>query len=264
MAFTWPNGKKSAVSISADDGWPSQLTQAQRLEYYGFRGTFYLTPAGLPSVVTNAASWRSVQQAGHEVGNHSYSHWSAATVATKTWVDVATDVGTNEQWLLTNIFNGTPTDHTYAYPEGNFIVGPGATSSSYQQRQVGACEYVALLTATMTGARISGTGENVPEDVMRRRFFISGLPITGANDATVIAQAKAAIDNGIAKGTWTVLVFHSLGDPGDGNAISFNAYEQIVGYLYSRQADVWVAPVVTVKNQIAANSPATDWSCTLP
>ncbi|MGJ7531447.1 polysaccharide deacetylase family protein [Variovorax sp. GB1P17] len=115
-ALTWPNG---AISLSHDDGWPSQLTQATTLESYGFRGTFYLTPGGLPVVVSNASSWQSVFQRGHEVGNHSYSHWGSATLAGKTWVDVATDVGTNEQWLLTNIYSNTSVDHTYAYPEGN-------------------------------------------------------------------------------------------------------------------------------------------------
>jgi peptidoglycan/xylan/chitin deacetylase (PgdA/CDA1 family) len=263
-AMTWPNNAKSAVSISADDGWPSQLQQAQILQNYNFRGSFYLTPGGLPSVVTNATQWRQVFQMGHEVGSHSYSHWSPQTLEGKTWQQVATDVGTNEAWLLNNIYSGVPTDHTYSYPYGNYILGPGAApGAGYQSRQVGACEYVALLSAVVTGAREAGSGENAPADVTRRRFFISALPIYGS-DATAFAQAKAAIDNGITKGTWTVLVFHSLGDPGDGYSVSTTAYTQIINYIASKQSELWVAPVVSVKNHIAANTPAAQWTCTLP
>lgn len=181
-------------------------------------------------------------------------------MATKSWVDVATDVGTNEQWLLTNIYSNTPVDHTYAYPEGNYIVGP---QSSSQHRQVGACEYAALLSAVLTGATIAGSGENDPNNVAQRRFFISRLPISG-DDATAFNTAKAAIDNGIAKGTWTVLVFHSLGDSGDGNAISQSAYQQIVNYIYTKGSNLWVQPVVTIKNYVLANTPSNAWNCLLP
>ena len=154
-AIQWPNNAKSVVSISADDGWPTQLTQANILEGYGFRGTFYLTALGMPPVVTNAASWKQVFQRGHEVGNHSYSHWSDQTLAGKTWPKVASDVGNMEWWLLSNIFSMAPTDHTYAYPQGNYIIGSQAT---LQSQQVGACEYAALLSAVVTGARVAGSG----------------------------------------------------------------------------------------------------------
>ncbi|MDP9910958.1 peptidoglycan/xylan/chitin deacetylase (PgdA/CDA1 family) [Variovorax boronicumulans] len=259
MAFQWPANKKSAVSITADDGWPSQLTQAAILDARGLKGTFYLTAGGMPPVsTTNQADWAQVYQRGHEIGNHSYSHWSDQILATKTWQDVAGDVGAMEWWLLQNIY-GTPVDHTYAYPQGNYVIGSQATN---QSKQVGACEYAGLLTATVSAARVAGTGENKPADVARRRFYISGLPISGS-DATAVNAAKQAIDNGIAKGTWTVLVFHSLGDNGDGYSVSPSAYTQIADYLVSRQADLYVAPVVTVKNYVAANTPAADWTCAL-
>lgn len=259
-AFQWPDNAKSAVSISADDGWPTQLTQASILETYGFRGTFYLTVLGMPSVVTNVALWKQVFQRGHEIGNHSYSHWSDKILAGKAWPAVASDVGNMEWWLLSNIFSMVSTDHTYAYPQGTYIIGSQAT---FQSQQVGACEYAALLSAVLTGARVGGSGENSPNIVTKRRFYISGIPIYG-NDVTAFNTAKLAIDNGIAKGTWTVLIFHSLGDSGDGYSVSQSAYAQIINYLYARRMELWVAPVATVKNYIMANTPNSDWTCTLP
>jgi hypothetical protein len=259
-ALQWPNGARSAVSITADDGWPTELIQAQILESYGFRGTFYLTVAGLPIVDTDKASWRSVFQRGHEVGNHTYSHWSDAVLAEKTWQEVANDVGTMEYWLLLNIYSNTPADHTFAYPQGTYIVGSQATG---QSKQVGACEYASLLSATVTAARIAGSSTIDPAKFSERRFFFPGLNIDG-DDATAVATAKAAIDAGIANGTWTVLIFHSLGDVGDGYSVSQAAYTQIIDYMYQRRADLWVQPAVTVKNYINSNIAAVNWTCTLP
>ncbi|UTH74999.1 polysaccharide deacetylase family protein [Chromobacterium sp. IIBBL 290-4] len=260
FAITWPNSVKSAVSISADDGWPSQLSQVNILDRYGFRGTFYLTAQGMPPVVTNAASWQQAFQRGHEIGNHSYSHWGASVLVSKSWTDVASDVSNMEWWLLKNIYSMVPTDHTYAYPEGAYSIG---SQDGVQSRQVGTCEYAALLSAVVSGARIAGTGENDPEVVMQRRYYIGGLPVHG-DDVTAFNMAKQAIDNGIAHGTWTVLIFHSLGDTGDGYSVTAAAYEKIISYLYSRRSDLWVAPVVAVKNYISTNTISAGWTCAQP
>lgn len=260
QAVQWPNGAKSAVSMTSDDGWPSQLTQAQILENYGFRGTFYLSATALPVVETQKDLWRGVFQRGHEVGNHGYSHWTYPILETKTWQQVASDVGTMEYWLLINIYSNTPADHTFSYPGGNYSLG---SQASAQSRQVGACEYVSLLTGMVPAARSAGSGRVDPNTLFQRRYFIGGLPLYG-DDAQVIADAKAAIDQGISDGTWTVLVFHSLGDQGDGFSVSENAYTQIVDYLYQRRMDLWVAPLVNVKNHILSNTPSADWTCVIP
>lgn len=259
-AVQWPNGAKSAVSMTSDDGWPSQLTQAQILENYGFRGTFYLSATALPVVETQKDLWRGVFQRGHEVGNHGYYHWTYPVLETKTWQQVANDISTMEYWLLINIYSNTPADHTFAYPGGNYSIGPQDTA---QSRQVGSCEYVSVLTGMVSAARSAGSGRVDPNTLFERRYFIGGLPLDG-DDAQVIADAKAAIDRGIADGTWTVLVFHSLGDQGDGLAVTENAYTQIVDYLYQRRMDLWVAPLVTVKNHILSNTPTANWTCVLP
>jgi peptidoglycan/xylan/chitin deacetylase (PgdA/CDA1 family) len=254
LAIGWPNSAKSAVSISADDGWPSQITQASILDSRGFKGTFYLTSL-FNSVSNNVSQWRSVFARGHEIGNHSASHWDNATLATKTWQAVAADVGGMEWWLMSNIYSMVPTEHTYAYPQGNFMIGSQATT---QSATVGSCEYAGLLSAVVNGARAAGNGENFPNDVSKRRFFVSGLPIYGIN---AFNDAKAAIDRGITNGTWTVLVFHSLGDSGDGYSVTPAVYTQIIDYIYGRRTDLWVAPVVQAQNYVRSNTPTADWVC---
>lgn len=255
IAFQWPENKKSAVSLTSDDGWNSQLVQAAILDARGIKGTFYLTAVGTATV--HAKQWAKVYRRGHEIGNHSFSHWNNKILATKTKRDVAADIGSMEAWLLHNIYGKAPVDHTYAYPHGNGMMGAQETIGS---RQAGACEYERLLSTMVTGARTLGSGENDPKMVAKRRFNISGVPING-DDTTAFNIAKSAIDNGIAKGTWTVAVFHSLGDSGDGYSISRAAYTRIADYLVSRQADLYIAPVVTVKNHILAHTPPTDSVC---
>ncbi|MBO3755347.1 MAG: polysaccharide deacetylase family protein, partial [Candidatus Brockarchaeota archaeon] len=45
MRFNWPNGFKGAVSLTFDDGLPSQLDLGvPLLEEYGFKATFYVNP----------------------------------------------------------------------------------------------------------------------------------------------------------------------------------------------------------------------------
>lgn len=260
-AFQWPENKKSAVSLTSDDGWNSQLLQAAILDARGIKGTFYLTALGMgrTRVTAHAEQWAMVHRSGHEVGNHSFSHWSDQILATKTKRDVAADVGSMEAWLLHNVYGKVPVDHTYAYPQGNGMMG---AKESIGSRQAGACEYENILSTMVTGARTLGSGENPPEAIARRRFNISGIPIDG-DDATAFNRAKKAIDNGIAKGTWTVAVFHSLGDEGDGYSISRAAYTRIADYLVSRRADLYIAPVVTVKNHILANTPPAGSACAL-
>jgi len=258
QAYQWPNNAKSAVSITADDGWPSQLTQAAILEENGFRGTFYLTAGGLPSVPQKVCQWAAKADAGHEIGNHAYSHWDAQTLAGKTWQELASDVGGMEWWLLSNVYAMTPVDHTYAHPHGNYVVGPTVSPRS---QKVGTCEYATVLSAVVSGARIAGTGENAADNVAKRRYFLSGLPVDGSSAVTT---AKNAIDKGIDKGTWTILVFHSLGDKGDGYAVTPAQYTEIVQYLVSKGSDVWVAPTITVLNNVLANTPIDDWNCAQP
>jgi peptidoglycan/xylan/chitin deacetylase (PgdA/CDA1 family) len=44
-AFEWKDGKRAALSINYDDGFPSQrLEAASTLKEFGFPATFYLTP----------------------------------------------------------------------------------------------------------------------------------------------------------------------------------------------------------------------------
>ena len=70
--FKWPQGKSAAIVLSYDDALASQLDIAiPQLDAVRLKGTFFLD-----GDVTAAEKlrWRKAQQAGHELGNHSYFH----------------------------------------------------------------------------------------------------------------------------------------------------------------------------------------------
>ena len=149
--------------MSHDDGWSSQISQASILENAGFRGTFYLTQNIVKSY--DLPAWRTVSSAGHEIGNHGYGH----ARPTGTWQTVANDVGLQEWWMWQQVV-GTIRPHTFAHPFGDLAIGP--TPMNPQQRDVGAAEYVALLSHSVSGARSALSGENAPEDVWKNRFLL--------------------------------------------------------------------------------------------
>src|SRR5690606_39633949 len=56
--FTWPEGRKAAVSLAYDDALDSQLDIAiPALDRYGFKGSFYLTLSAEP-VRLRMDDWR--------------------------------------------------------------------------------------------------------------------------------------------------------------------------------------------------------------
>ena len=74
VRYLFPNGKKSALTFSYDDGVAADRRLVERFNHYGFKGTFnlntsildkpdHLTTAELPSLFT-----------GHEVAVHAYHH----------------------------------------------------------------------------------------------------------------------------------------------------------------------------------------------
>jgi peptidoglycan/xylan/chitin deacetylase (PgdA/CDA1 family) len=69
---SWPEGKTAAIVLTYDDGLHSQLDIAiPQLDAAQLKGTFFLDG---DVTAADKLRWRKVQQAGHELGNHSYFH----------------------------------------------------------------------------------------------------------------------------------------------------------------------------------------------
>ena len=276
MAFKWPHGAKSAVSITADDGWWSETTEAHYLERYGWRGTFYLAGNLIdnhPQARELTERWKTLAASGHELGNHTYSHASYCKAEEKyvvtNWRNVADDLAEQERWLGSKIYGSTPERpipvpaHTFAMPYGQFYFG--SPRDTYLEKQVGMAEYAACVSCFLPGARIAYFGaQNDPVKVARRRYLINSGNIDKLSNTDPVATAKEVIDQGIQEHSWTVLTFHTLeGDKGCGYSVTDQQYLDILDHLKSKRKDVWVAPVVEILNYILQHTPDTDWGCAI-
>ena len=77
MITPWPENKKGAVSLTFDDGYPSQfILGVPALDARGLKGSFYIITAwaGKPLSADRWNSWKNVANSGHEIGSHTVSH----------------------------------------------------------------------------------------------------------------------------------------------------------------------------------------------
>jgi peptidoglycan/xylan/chitin deacetylase (PgdA/CDA1 family) len=122
-----------AVSLSFDDGRPSQLDGAAILDEHGIKATFYV----LPDQVERAPErWAGLVGRGHELGNHSTAHPCsgnfefASSNALEDWTlqAIAADVDAATT-SIEHLVGTRPL--TFAYPCGQSFVGRGRQRQSY-------------------------------------------------------------------------------------------------------------------------------------
>src|SRR5262249_62034159 len=70
--FTWPDGKRAALSLSFDDARQSQVDVGLALlDKHNVKATFYVVPS---AVERRLEGWKKIVASGHEIGNHSLNH----------------------------------------------------------------------------------------------------------------------------------------------------------------------------------------------
>jgi peptidoglycan/xylan/chitin deacetylase (PgdA/CDA1 family) len=247
MGF-WPGTFQSAISISFDDGLPSQLNCAiPALNERGLRATFYLNPQGTDESQNHPGSWRNnlgqwaqAQNAGHEIGNHSVSHPCSLNI-TSEWI-----AGRNIlEWSLERIENDIleaqkriltcfPEQrmNSYAYPCYESTVGRGLSRISYVP--VVARHFV----AARAKGELDGTLANDPHycDL----HHLSSWPIEHQTGAFMIGLVELAL----SKGYWGIFTIHGIHE--SHLPIGMRDFVDLLDHLIRRKSEVWVAPVAQV------------------
>jgi peptidoglycan/xylan/chitin deacetylase (PgdA/CDA1 family) len=252
-AAPWPGDCRGAVSLTYDDGHPSQLEIAVPiLEEYDLRGTFYVNPRG-EAWRERLAPWREVALAGHEVGNHSLSHTCSANISgnraraleTTTLAEVEADVIEAERRLREVIPERGV--RTFCYPCYQSDVGQGASRQSY----------VPVIARHFPAAR--GQGELPNHPALADLHYLGSWPVAGwMRGEDLIKMAEAAAE----QRRWVILTFHyfeqgepSAWTPGgpyhlpDMPATTLRA---LCAYLAVQRQRLWTAPVIDVAQQIIA------------
>jgi hypothetical protein len=133
-AFSWPNGKRAAISLSFDEALPSQVDGGlDLLDKCGIKASFYVLPK---AVKENLEGWKRVVAGGHENGNHTMSHpctgsydWSADNpIENYNLQMIAKDID-DASVEIERLLGVTP--KTFAYPCRQIFVGRGRQAKSY-------------------------------------------------------------------------------------------------------------------------------------
>ena len=229
-----------AVSLTFDDGHPSQLSKAvPMLDRAGLRGTFYLNPRGDDWRKT-LAPWTDVARRGHEIGNHTLSHtcsnnfWGGrGGLEDRTLDEIETDILTAQQRLVE--IAPHQADWTFGYPCYNDFVGTG----------VARCSYVPLVAKYFLAGR--GRGEygfgNHPRVVDLASVWSTCVERMSGFEMIGLVEGLAG------EGQWVILVFHEI----DGPRLTVGSYDfkMLLDYLLRRADAIWSAPVVEVARKIA-------------
>jgi peptidoglycan/xylan/chitin deacetylase (PgdA/CDA1 family) len=240
--FTWPGGKSAAVVLTYDDALASQLDIAiPQLDAVRLKGTFFLD-----GDVTAAEKlrWRKAQQAGHELGNHSYFHpCPRALLPDRTQYhtenySVPRMLGeiTSMNSVLNGIDGSKP--RTYAVP--------------CSQMQVGGVDYTEALRVSGL-AKYARTGGDAFRSVVRepRGLDLFQVPSWGPVDHPDGPHLVAYVMRVQEARGLGVLQFHGVG--GDYLEVSEKAHRELLQYL-GRHPEIWVDTFQNVMDYVVTHS----------
>ncbi|PHQ33209.1 polysaccharide deacetylase family protein [Rhodopirellula bahusiensis] len=223
----WPDGKTYCVTLTYDDGIPSQIAHAlPQLKAAKMKGTFFC-----PGGVTYRWSQEDLDQIrdeGHELAGHTINHpcarkndWVKPGNASEDYDDARMAKELDEN-LANLISNGVQSElATFAYPCGNTSIGEDKHS------------YVPLVKERFFAARGTQFGIEIPSQGDTDLFEVK----TVAGHERDLAYQLDQVTNAREKQGWLVIMFHGVG--GDHLAISADDHKEILRFLQNDDS-VWV------------------------
>jgi hypothetical protein len=236
-AFTWPKGKRAAVSLTFDDARASQLINGiPILAKHGIRVTFYVSTWGVEG---HEDGWRKAIAVGHEIGNHSLTHPCSVNYefSRPNALEDYTLGRMEKDILAANTFIERTLGvrpKTFAYPCGQMFVGRGRDCQSY----------VPLVAKHFTaGRRAYSRTFNQPA--------LSDLARLAAVDIDVggLPRLKKLVDQTVAGGGWLILAGHEITtDAKDG--LPADTLDALCRYMLGPDKGVWVDTVGNIATYV--------------
>jgi len=236
----WPENYLGAVSLTFDDGDPTQLERAApMMEERDFRGAFYLCPKG-DDYAEALKPWVDMGAKGHEIGNHSLSHTcsrnfsddpNAKGLEGMTLEEIEADLVEAERRLQEVI---PAKRRSFAYPCYQTYVGEGQTRQSY----------VPIV------ARHFIAGRSVGEYAFFNSPINCDLACLWCTPAEHMRspEMNGLVERALTMGQWLIFTFHHIG----GARLGTTEYdfEWLLDYLAQNRERIWVAPVVEIAEYI--------------
>lgn len=231
--FSWPEGKKMAISLTFDDARVSQIDKGiQVLDKYNVKATFYLLPSNL---VKRTEDWKKAVDNGHEAGNHSVLHpctgnfiWSRhKALEHYTLVEMGKELDSANQFIE-NELGVKPL--SFAYPCGQTFVGRSLQTRSY----------IPLIAARFeTGRTWMNEGPNDP--VYCDLAQLTGMELDGKS----FQQAKTLIDSAKAHGSWIIFAGHDMDESGI-QTTYLATLDSLCQYAMDSQNEIWIDNVKNI------------------
>lgn len=234
----WPEGKKTAIVLTYDDGISSQLTNAiPQLDKAGFKGTFFID-GSMPE--SEILQWRKAAQEGHELANHTLYHPCSMNTLKLRPRFANENYNANaiirEIHMMNNMLFAIDgkSERTYAYPCCQTIVGGK--------------DYVDTLrlTGLVTAARVGGGKVPITNLKTLDLYRVpSWAPVDVYESSVLIDYVQKVLKTG----GLGVFQFHGIG--GDYLITSGEAHQGLIDYL-KEHPEIWVATFKEITDYISA------------
>jgi peptidoglycan-N-acetylglucosamine deacetylase len=236
-SFTWPDGKRVALSLSFDDARVSQVTQGiPILDRHNVKGTFYVSLGNLEARLDD---WKAAAQVGHEIANHTVSHPCSGNFPFARCNPLEEyDSDRMEAELLEansaieRLVGVKP--RTFAYPCGQTFVGRGEALKSY----------IPLVAKHFVVGRVA-FNEVHNDPSFCDLAHATSLDADDAPFDKVLGWLQAAE----AAGGWVILMSHEVGDGGR-QITHADTLERVCEYASDAANGVWIDTVATIGEYI--------------
>jgi len=236
-SFSWPEGKRMAISLTFDDARYSQVdTGTAVLDKYDVKATFYVIPG---TVAERLEGWKQAVASGHEIGNHSLVHpctgnfaWSREkALETYTLEDMRTELIIANR-RVDSMLGVRPTQ--FAYPCGQTFVGRGRELQSY----------IPLIAELFESGR--GWLDEGPNDP----GFCDMSQLLGMEmDGKEFEQLLPVIEQAREQGAWLVLAGHEMGTSGR-QTTRLHMLEDLIQYAQDPAHGIWLTTVGEVTEYV--------------
>ncbi len=236
-SFTWPDGKRLALSLTFDDARQSQVDAGLALlEKHKVKVTFYVVPA---AVERRLDGWKKIVASGHEIGNHSLNHpctgnfaWSRQKALEDYTIEKMRAELAQANRRLKELLGVTA--ESFAYPCGQTFVGRG----------VGTRSYVPVV------AELFSSGRTWQDETANDPGFCDLAQATGIEmDGRDFEQILPILEKAKESGQWVVLAGHEIGQGGN-QTTRVTMLEKLISYANDPANKIWFAPVGTIAKYI--------------
>jgi peptidoglycan-N-acetylglucosamine deacetylase len=225
--FSWPEGKKMALTFTFDDARLSQIDMGiPLLDKYGVKATFYISPE---SMMKRLEKWKMAVLNGHEIGNHSLYHpcsgnftWSRNKALEEyTLQKMMTELDSASR-LVREMLGVYPV--SFAYPCGQTFVGRGINVQSY----------VPLIAFMFESGR--GWLNEAPNDPAYCDLSqLNAIELDGKSFEQVLELIETARVNG----NWLILAGHEMNEGGFQTS-QLRTIEAICKYAVDPANGIWI------------------------